>query len=259
MGRRTILILLWLVGLAPAHVWGQTLSTHKALGRYQQLVWQDQHGLPQNGVSSILRTRDGYLWLGTIEGAARFDGVRFVVFDNNNTPEFKSNQILSLAEDRAGSLWLGAVSGGLTRYTDGRFRLYTKQDGLSSDFVRSSAGRQCWQRLDRHARRRAEPVPGRTLHGLHHRGRLAERSDSDPGGRSQRRALDWHEQGPGPVRARPLYGLYHAGWPAPRPGERRSGQTQREDSADDCGSEPEAVCAGSHETAASRMTGLSRP
>ncbi len=137
MVRRTILILLWLAGLAPSHVWAQTLSTHKALGRYQQLVWQDQHGLPQNGVSSILRTRDGYLWLGTIEGAARFDGVRFVVFDNNNTPEFKSNQILSLAEDRAGSLWLGAVSGGLTRYTDGRFRLYTKRDGLSSDFVRS--------------------------------------------------------------------------------------------------------------------------
>lgn len=135
--RRAVLIVLWLGAVAQAHVWGQTLSTRKALGHYQQLVWQDQHGLPQNGVSSILRTRDGYLWLGTIEGAARFDGVRFVVFDNNNTPEFKSNQILSLAEDRAGSLWLGAVSGGLTRYTDGRFRLYTKQDGLSSDFVRS--------------------------------------------------------------------------------------------------------------------------
>lgn len=135
--RRTILILLSLIGFAQAQVRGQTLSTHKALGRYQQLVWQDQHGLPQNGVSSILCTRDGYLWLGTIGGAARFDGVRFVVFDNNNTPEFKSNQILSLAEDRAGSLWLGAVSGGLTRYTDGRFQLYTKEDGLSGDFVRS--------------------------------------------------------------------------------------------------------------------------
>jgi ligand-binding sensor domain-containing protein/signal transduction histidine kinase len=134
--RRTILLMLCLGCLTQANVRGQTLSTHKALGHYQQLVWQDQHGLPQNGVLAILRTRDGYLWLGTIEGAARFDGVRFVVFDNNNTPEFKSNQILSLAEDRAGSLWLGAVSGGLTRYTDGRFRLYTTREGLSSDFVR---------------------------------------------------------------------------------------------------------------------------
>ena len=102
----------------------------------EQLLWQDQHGLPQNGVLAILRTRDGYLWLGTIEGAARFDGVRFVVFDSHNTPEIKSSQILSLAEDRAGDLWLGAVGGGLTRYRDGRFRLYTTRDGLSSDFVR---------------------------------------------------------------------------------------------------------------------------
>jgi len=108
---RRIILLLCLGCLTQANVRGQTLSEHKALGRYQQLVWQDQHGLPQNGVLAILRTRDGYLWLGTIEGAARFDGVRFVVFDNNNTPEFKSNQILSLAEDRWGSLWLGAVSG----------------------------------------------------------------------------------------------------------------------------------------------------
>src|SRR5262245_1109778 len=136
MSMRRIILLLCLGSLTQANVRGQTLSAHKALGRYQQLVWQDQHGLPQNGVLAILRTRDGYLWLGTIEGAARFDGVRFVVFDNNNTPEFKSNQTLSLAEDRWGSLWLGAVSGGLTRYIEGRFRLYTTRDGLSSDFVR---------------------------------------------------------------------------------------------------------------------------
>jgi signal transduction histidine kinase/ligand-binding sensor domain-containing protein len=134
--QQIILMLLWLVCLTQAHVWGQTLSAHKALGRYQQFIWQDQHGLPQNGVLAILRTRDGYLWLGTIEGAARFDGARFVVFDNNNTTEIRNNQILSLAEDRAGNLWLGSVGGGLTRYTEGRFRLYTTRDGLSSDIVR---------------------------------------------------------------------------------------------------------------------------
>jgi ligand-binding sensor domain-containing protein len=131
---RILLLALSLGSLIGANA--QTLSTHKVLGRYQQFVWQDQHGLPQNGVLAILRSRDGYLWLGTIEGAARFDGVRFVVFDSNNTPAIKSNQILSLAEDRAGDLWLGAVSGGLTRYAEGRSRLYTKRDGLSSDFVR---------------------------------------------------------------------------------------------------------------------------
>jgi signal transduction histidine kinase/ligand-binding sensor domain-containing protein len=135
--RRSVLLLGWLASLILPPVWAQTLSAHKVLGRYQQLLWQDQHGLPQNGVLAIQRTRDGYLWLGTIEGAARFDGVRFTVFDNNNTPEIKNNQILSLAEDQTGKLWLGAVGGGLTSYQNGQFRLYTRRDGLSSDFVRS--------------------------------------------------------------------------------------------------------------------------
>ena len=110
--QRIIFMVLWLIFLTPMGVRGQTLSDRKALAHYQQLLWQDQHGLPQNGVLAIQRTRDGYLWLGTIEGAARFDGVRFVVFDSSNTPEIKSSQILSLAEDRAGNLWLGAVGGG---------------------------------------------------------------------------------------------------------------------------------------------------
>ena len=136
MSLQRVILLLWLGCLVQAHVWGQTLSTHKVLSRYQQLIWQDQHGLPQNGVLAILRTRDGYLWLGTIEGAARFDGVRFSVFDNNNTAEIRNNQILSLAEDSAGKLWLGAVGGGLTKYANGHFRLYTTSDGLSSDAVR---------------------------------------------------------------------------------------------------------------------------
>ena len=63
--RRTFCLLLWLSCLLPADSVAQNLSPHKVLGRYQQYVWQDQHGLPQNGVNAITRTRDGYLWLGT--------------------------------------------------------------------------------------------------------------------------------------------------------------------------------------------------
>ena len=87
----------WLVG----NVRGQTLSPSKLLGRYQQLVWQDQHGLPSNRINAMVRTRDGYLWLATLEGAARFDGVRFTVFDNSNTPELSVSTISALLEDRA--------------------------------------------------------------------------------------------------------------------------------------------------------------
>src|SRR5688572_20989215 len=50
-------------------------------------VWQTEDGLPQNSVNAIAQTPDGYLWLATFNGLARFDGVAFKVFDPQNTPE----------------------------------------------------------------------------------------------------------------------------------------------------------------------------
>src|SRR5215510_8582359 len=55
--------------------------------------WSTESGLPQNSVTSIVQTRDGYLWLGTFGGVARFDGVRFVTYDSGNTQSLHSNGI----------------------------------------------------------------------------------------------------------------------------------------------------------------------
>lgn len=98
-------------------------------------VWTTDNGLPQDTIWSIVQTRDGYLWLGTEGGLVRFDGVRFMVFDKENTPEIKSSSIYALLEDREGSLWIGTSSGGLSRLKDGKFSSYTTKDGLSSDIV----------------------------------------------------------------------------------------------------------------------------
>jgi hypothetical protein len=53
---------------------------------YFTRTWQVEQGLPQNKVTAVVQTRDGYLWIGTYNGLARFDGVRFTVFYDNNTP-----------------------------------------------------------------------------------------------------------------------------------------------------------------------------
>src|ERR1700730_316295 len=47
---------------------------------YVSRVWRTQDGLPENRVRTIAQTPDGYLWLGTSSGLARFDGVRFMVY-----------------------------------------------------------------------------------------------------------------------------------------------------------------------------------
>jgi signal transduction histidine kinase/ligand-binding sensor domain-containing protein len=85
-------------------------------------VWQTDEGLPQSGVNAIVQTRDGYLWIGTHSGLARFDGVRFAVFDTRNTPVMLSSRVTSLFEDDSGELWIGYETGGLTRYKHGTFQ-----------------------------------------------------------------------------------------------------------------------------------------
>lgn len=73
--------------------------------------WTTEKGLPQNTVTSIAQTPDGYLWIGTFGGLARFDGFRFVSFDSTNLPGFTDNRVLSLYCDSNGSLWIGSDNG----------------------------------------------------------------------------------------------------------------------------------------------------
>ena len=80
-----------------------------------------EQGLPQDSVSSVVQTREGYLWLGTYNGLVRFDGARFKIFDTRNTPEFEDSRITSLFKDTDGTLWIGHETGALTQLRAGKF------------------------------------------------------------------------------------------------------------------------------------------
>ncbi|MBK8810069.1 MAG: hypothetical protein IPN69_04980 [Acidobacteria bacterium] len=125
------------LGLAvSAQANAQIIGHETIFDRYRQFVWQDQHGLPQNGISAIVQTPDGYLWLAIAEGVARFDGVRFTAFDTGNTTEIKSNNVQALHVSRDGTLWIGTHGGGLTTFRDGVFRNYSTNDGLSDSHIK---------------------------------------------------------------------------------------------------------------------------
>jgi signal transduction histidine kinase/streptogramin lyase len=99
--------------------------------------WQSEQGLPQDHVRALAQSSDGYLWVGTDDGAARFDGVRFVSF---GLPEgLPSGPVRTLFGDSQGALWIGSVGEGLIRWQAGHLTAFTMADGLPSDSISALA------------------------------------------------------------------------------------------------------------------------
>jgi ligand-binding sensor domain-containing protein/signal transduction histidine kinase len=109
----------------------RTNATVPSPGDYRIDNWTTDQGLPQNTVQCLLQTHDGYLWIGTQSGLARYDGLRFTVFDRNNTPAFKTDNVLCLAEGAHDTLWIGTANG-LLRLQDHTFT-YFSTAAISSD------------------------------------------------------------------------------------------------------------------------------
>jgi ligand-binding sensor domain-containing protein/two-component sensor histidine kinase len=108
-----------------------------ASAAYVSRIWRTQDGLPENRVRALAQTPDGYLWIGTTGGLARFDGVRFVVYTRFNTPAITEDNMRALTVARDGSLWVATDGGGLLHVKDGNFRAFGPKEGLTTDFVAS--------------------------------------------------------------------------------------------------------------------------
>ena len=115
--RLGLVVALWAVAAlscAAAAVAGQ--------GEYLIDVWDTDRGLPSSSVTSLAQTPDGYLWVGTLNGLVRFDGVRFVTFDPGNTKALRHARVESLELDHEGRLWINTYDGSLTSWKAGTFR-----------------------------------------------------------------------------------------------------------------------------------------
>lgn len=111
------------------------LDPQKNFSQYVHTQWTVNDGLPQDTIKAIYQTKDGFIWLGTEEGIVRFDGFNFKVYNTDNISQFKSNNIIVLKEDSSGNLWIGTYSGGLVKFRNGQFTVYTTRDGLPGDLV----------------------------------------------------------------------------------------------------------------------------
>jgi signal transduction histidine kinase/ligand-binding sensor domain-containing protein len=111
------------------------ISTAFAAQQYRIENWSTEQGLPYKTVRSVVQTRDGYVWAATADGLARFDGIRFTVFNTANTPSLVTNSFGKLVEANDGSLWIEVERRGLIRYKDGVFTNYTTARGLPGEWI----------------------------------------------------------------------------------------------------------------------------
>lgn len=88
---------------------------------YVYRQWQTADGLPQNSVTAIAQTPDHYIWVGTFNGLARFDGISFKTYNVRTVPALRSDSVVALLVTSKGDLWISTEAGGITVLSAGRF------------------------------------------------------------------------------------------------------------------------------------------
>ena len=139
--RTCLCLLLWL--------WFVTPSVARAnmgeIARFDTLWVSD--GLPGNAVTSLVQDAQGFVWLGTFSGLARYDGYKLESYysDPDLPGSLSDVDIRTMLVDGQGTLWIGTLEGGLHRF-DPHLRRFINyrhdpQQGtsLSSDSIRALA------------------------------------------------------------------------------------------------------------------------
>ncbi len=97
---------------------------------YRVTRWTAEQGLPENNIKALAQTREGYLWIGTLYGLIRFDGLHFRVFDHSTIPEITHDSVNDLAEDTdERGLWVSTGSG-LLFYCEHAFKRFGTEHGI---------------------------------------------------------------------------------------------------------------------------------
>lgn len=96
---------------------------------FRMREWTLNDGLPVP-LKAVAQTPDGYLWITTFDGLVRFDGARFTRYTTDNTPAFRSHDLLGLYVTDDGTLWTGGRDGWVYRLRDGTWTAYDLTDIL---------------------------------------------------------------------------------------------------------------------------------
>lgn len=99
---------------------------------YNFINYSTESGLAQSQVGCIVQDKNGYLWLGTLAGLAKYDGKKFMNYSVRNG--LIDNQIFSLANDRSAGLWIGTL-GGINYFDGEKFHSYLFKQEMAENVV----------------------------------------------------------------------------------------------------------------------------
>ena len=88
---------------------------------YQIKTYGIDNGITQPYVYTINQDKKGYLWVGTGDGACKFDGISFKSFYSSDG--FAENFVTASFRDNARNLWVGHNQGGITFYDGKKFKV----------------------------------------------------------------------------------------------------------------------------------------
>jgi PAS domain S-box-containing protein len=120
----TVLASLLLVALPRA----LALDPERRISQYAHTAWRVRDGVFGGAPSAITQTTDGYVWMGTLAGLLRFDGVRFVSFAPPAGQHLPNPAVISLLGATDGSLWIGTASG-LAQWKNGELVSFPETAG----------------------------------------------------------------------------------------------------------------------------------
>jgi signal transduction histidine kinase/ligand-binding sensor domain-containing protein len=116
-----------------------SLNPDIQISQYSHMAWRLEDGVLPSLPQAIQQTNDGYIWIGTLDGLLRFDGIRFVRWQPLAGQALLSEQVTALQADPDGSLWIGTREG-LSHLVHGNLTTYTEHKGTVEQLLIDHSG-----------------------------------------------------------------------------------------------------------------------
>ncbi|MDP0505783.1 MAG: response regulator [Fusobacterium sp. JB019] len=101
---------------------------------YQEIIYNNNNGLPVSAANAITQTKDGFIWIGVYGGLLRYDGKKFIKIGHKNG----INNVKDLLVDSSGKLWVCTSDNGVILYDKGETKVINSYRGLKSNSVRTA-------------------------------------------------------------------------------------------------------------------------